>query len=179
MSHDNDSNYTFEFGQGQGGDVENNGHNISSKFKRGMRSHADVKRDLKLPAINVAQKDSSTKPNQSLKSVSGGTNSSLYKKADSMTRHTSIRSLPSMAKSVASVELGGGDDDLGKLIALRSLSTEIQQFLVTCKNSLHKRPWNKVHQRYRISLHFKKLIPFYPCFTFVDNKKSWCSHVDE
>lgn len=107
-----------------------------------------MKRDLKLPSINKSGTQQNENPANSSKSrkFNGGANSS-FKKPDSVTRDLSIRSLPSMAKSVASVELGGGDDDLGKLIALRSLATELQQFLSTCKNSLHKRPWSKVHQR--------------------------------
>lgn len=122
-----------------------------------MRSHADVKRDLKLPAISTSGTNKNSKPKATIK----------FRKTDQpsvpLTRDTSIRSLPSMAKSIASVELGGGDDDLGKLIALRALNSEIQQFLSTCKASLQKRPWSKVHRRFNYFLYpLKYIFPIYP-----------------
>lgn len=144
LSHDNDSFYTFEFGTGSqtGGETGDKTQSLPNKFKRNVRSHADVKRDLKLPAISTSGPNKNSKPKATTK----------FRKTDQpsvpLTRDTSIRSLPSMAKSIASVELGGGDDDLGKLIALRALNSEIQQFLSTCKASLQKRPWSKVHRRF-------------------------------
>lgn len=151
ISHD--SSYSFEFGPGSNkGEAEvtgKSGGNISSRFKRGVRRHGDVKRDLKLPAINTTPNDQQNVFKSSSKK-DFDVFSKGHRKTESTSasnRHTSIRSMPSMARSIASVELGGGDDDLGKLIALRSLGTELQQYLANCKNSLHKRPWNKVHQR--------------------------------
>jgi hypothetical protein len=144
LSHDNDSAYTFEFGdESHGGVGDGIGKGLSNKFKRNIRSHADVKRDLKLPAINTSQ----TKEKNGKKEPTNMRISRTKELTNTSARDVSIRSLSSMAKSIASVELGGSEDDLGKLIALRSLDAEIQQFLSQCKSSLHKRPWSKVHQR--------------------------------
>jgi hypothetical protein len=136
-----DSMYTLDFSNTFG---EISPSEFQKKFKRGVRGHADVKRDLKLPSIQLKSNQMDVNTSNLKHSYStGAINSKAF--GDPSTHR---RNFPWISKSQSTVQLGGGDDDLGKLIALRNIEKEMKQFINLCRDSLHKRPWSKVNQRF-------------------------------
>lgn len=151
LSHD--STYTLDFASAQNHpDVNDKSQTINSKFKRGIRSHADVKREVSLPHIKSAKE---TKSKEDIVKSSVFSHRAVRKSQSTgvlgLGKKENIaelrRSNPWIAKSHSRIELGGGDDDLGRLVAIRSLTQELRQFVSSCQMSLNKRPWSKVQQR--------------------------------
>lgn len=156
---DGSSTYTVEFSTSalkRNHDVAHT-HTAGNKFKRGVRVHASVKRDVTLPAIptstNQLQSQKQKQEVTTKVSIFDNAPGNYVRKSQStsalqpLTLNDFKKSNPWMVRSHSQIELGGGDDGLGRLVALRSTSSELKTFVSQCKQSLHKRPWNKVQKR--------------------------------
>jgi uncharacterized protein YukE len=121
-SLDQGSSFTLEF---QDHNPQKTSDKINSKFQRGVRSHATVQRAIHLPKIN---KNSN---------------------------NNSMRNTPHSASSPALARLMTNpsdlsfllEDELSKLLSLRACMQDIRDYLELSKNSVGKRPWNRVEKR--------------------------------
>ncbi len=115
VSAENLSTYTLEFN----GNPESTLDKDNAKFKRSVRYHASVNRNVQLPKIDSKARATSSKP--------------------STTQTTQMMNLSPLDLDIK--------PQLSNLVAIRSTVQEIRDFVKLCKSSLHKRPWCKVEKR--------------------------------
>jgi hypothetical protein len=120
-SQDNTSNYTLEFKDLHPTETK---AAVNSKFKRTVRVHATVNRDVHLPKINNA---SLSKPNQQSKSMEA------FAVGQQQGQQHQQRLID--------------ENDLSRLLSLRTRMQELRDFVNSCKESVNRRPWNRVEKR--------------------------------
>jgi hypothetical protein len=107
---------------------------VSRKVERNLKNHASVERQIQLPDIVPKPMTQTQADDRLRKSAQPKSSASLqWRDKSSMMERSNIT-----------------PDESSELIELRSSINEVRSFLGVCKDSLHKRPWSKVHSRYDI-----------------------------
>lgn len=90
---------------------------VNDKFKRSIRAHATVQRNVHLPKINDPRQQ--------------------YPSDDERPASHSFTDRYNMNR----------ESELSQLVALRACMQDLRNFAAGCKDSVHRRPWNRVEKR--------------------------------